>query len=267
MILKNPTHPWGWADLINDTHPERGNLLRTFPLFSWCSDPFCMQRSIRLGPYGLYGRGQFLLSRRIGSRRIGSRRIGSRRTGNTPLDTGSQRTYVTQRVAHSLNLAKLRKESLFIKTFASTSTTTTKCDVVEFGLKTSDSEPLEIQSISGTINMWISVLTAHRRMQRLWTSSWSQPCRFCQRIWQSWSGPSDWFRSVSELGDRESSKGQRWTTGCSHKGWMGVVWTCWARGIFSEPNTLYYQQLQKLTRYRPMTTLMTLSEGSGIWMP
>lgn len=69
------------------------------------------------------------------------------------LDTGSQRTYVTQRVAHSLNLAKLRKESLFIKTFASTSTTTTKCDVVEFGLKTSDSEPLEIQSISGTINM------------------------------------------------------------------------------------------------------------------
>ena len=31
-------HPWGRADLINDTHPKWGNLLRTFPLFSWCSD-------------------------------------------------------------------------------------------------------------------------------------------------------------------------------------------------------------------------------------
>ena len=70
MILKK-SHPWGWADLINDTHPEWGNLLRTFPLFSWCSDPFCMQRSIRLGPYAYMGGDNFYWVDELGIDELG----------------------------------------------------------------------------------------------------------------------------------------------------------------------------------------------------
>ena len=58
------------------------------------------------------------------------------------MDGGSQRTYVTTRVKQALNLTTRRSECLCIKTFGTASGRDSTCDVVDFGLESTDDEPL-----------------------------------------------------------------------------------------------------------------------------
>ena len=63
------------------------------------------------------------------------------------LDSGSQRTYVRSRVKEILHLTAVRAESLHIKTFGSVNGLDTSCDVVEFGLGTSDGKSLTVTAL------------------------------------------------------------------------------------------------------------------------
>ena len=63
------------------------------------------------------------------------------------MDTGSQRTYVTSRVKHSLRLPISGIESLHIKTFGRSEGQDTMCETVELGLLLQDGEMMRIQAL------------------------------------------------------------------------------------------------------------------------
>ena len=63
------------------------------------------------------------------------------------MDTGSQRTYVTSRVKHSLRLPISGIESLHIKTFGSSEGQDTMCETVEVGLLLNNGEMMGIQAL------------------------------------------------------------------------------------------------------------------------
>jgi hypothetical protein len=63
------------------------------------------------------------------------------------MDSGSQRTYITRRLRHGLNLPTLRTESLRIKTFGNTATYNSSCDVVRLALETKDHGTLTITAL------------------------------------------------------------------------------------------------------------------------
>ena len=59
-------------------------------------------------------------------------------TARAIMDTGSQRTFITCRLKEELDLPVVRKETLHIKTFGSSESHNTACDVVQLGLATDD---------------------------------------------------------------------------------------------------------------------------------
>ena len=63
------------------------------------------------------------------------------------MDTGSQRTYVTSRVKHSLRLPISGIESLHIKTFGHSKGQDTMCKTVELGLLLKGEEMMRIQAL------------------------------------------------------------------------------------------------------------------------
>ncbi len=63
------------------------------------------------------------------------------------MDSGSQRTYVTDRVSKALNLSPMRSESLLVKTFGSTQGLEMRCDVVELGLRVKDGGLLTLTAV------------------------------------------------------------------------------------------------------------------------
>ena len=63
------------------------------------------------------------------------------------MDTGSQRTYVTSRVKHTLQLPISGIESLHIKTFGSSEGKDTMCETVELGLLLKNGDMMRIQAL------------------------------------------------------------------------------------------------------------------------
>ena len=63
------------------------------------------------------------------------------------MDTGSQRTYVTSRVKHTLQLPISGIESLHIKTFGSSEGQDTMCETVELGLLLKNGDMMRIQAL------------------------------------------------------------------------------------------------------------------------
>ena len=64
------------------------------------------------------------------------------------MDSGSQRTYITCRLRDELNLQTMGTESLRIKTFGSTESHSTTCDVVRLGINTKDGETLKMTALA-----------------------------------------------------------------------------------------------------------------------
>ena len=54
------------------------------------------------------------------------------------MDSGSQRTFLTNRARQTLNLNTLGSERLSINTFGTTTEADSDCDIVEFKLETND---------------------------------------------------------------------------------------------------------------------------------
>ena len=63
------------------------------------------------------------------------------------LDTGSQRTYLTQEIAKELQLTASRSEHLRIQTFGKTEGEDSNCQVVEIAIKTHKNGPLKIEAL------------------------------------------------------------------------------------------------------------------------
>ena len=63
------------------------------------------------------------------------------------LDGGSQRTYITSRIQRQLSLSAVGTESLQIKTFGSSESHNTLCDVVQLGLATKDDGLLQMTAL------------------------------------------------------------------------------------------------------------------------
>ena len=63
------------------------------------------------------------------------------------MDSGSQRTFLTNRARRALKLNSLTAESLSIKTFGTATDTDSECEVVEFGLETNDGDPLTVTAL------------------------------------------------------------------------------------------------------------------------
>lgn len=63
------------------------------------------------------------------------------------LDSGSQRTYITDRVSEALNLSAIRSESLLVKTFGSPQGLEMSCEVVELGLRVRDGSLLTLSAV------------------------------------------------------------------------------------------------------------------------
>ena len=63
------------------------------------------------------------------------------------LDSGSQRTYITSRLRDELNLPTVKTKLLQIKTFGSTKSDDTSCDVVQVGIETRDDGTLSITAL------------------------------------------------------------------------------------------------------------------------
>ena len=62
-------------------------------------------------------------------------------------DSGSQRTYITSRLRDELNLPTVKRKLLQIKTFGSTKSDDTSCDVVQVGIETRDDGTLSITAL------------------------------------------------------------------------------------------------------------------------
>ena len=63
------------------------------------------------------------------------------------LDSGSQRTYITQGTKEKLNLPVKHTETLRIKTFGSTEKATKKCELVEFGIQTKENDTVHMSAL------------------------------------------------------------------------------------------------------------------------
>ena len=62
-------------------------------------------------------------------------------------DTGSQRTYLTERARDALNLVIVRKVPMMIKTFGQDNETVQICDLVRFIVKSSEGDsPVPIEA-------------------------------------------------------------------------------------------------------------------------
>ena len=72
---------------------------------------------------------------------------GNRTMARAILDSGSQRTYITGRLRDELNLPTVKTELLQIKTFGSTKSDDTSCDVVQMGIETRDDGTLSITAL------------------------------------------------------------------------------------------------------------------------
>ena len=63
------------------------------------------------------------------------------------MDSGSKRTYITCRLRDQFNLLAMGTESLRIKTFGTTETHDTSCDVIQFGLKPKEGGTLKVTAL------------------------------------------------------------------------------------------------------------------------
>ena len=63
------------------------------------------------------------------------------------MDSGSQRTFLTNRARQALHLNTLRSERLNIKAFGTVTKADSDCDVVEFKLETNDGDPLTVTAL------------------------------------------------------------------------------------------------------------------------
>ena len=63
------------------------------------------------------------------------------------LDSGSQRSYIIQRLREDLGLCPERAERVVVKTFGSTDEKELHCDVVKLLMKTTDGDELELEFI------------------------------------------------------------------------------------------------------------------------
>ena len=63
------------------------------------------------------------------------------------MDSGSQRTYVTNRLREQLNLRVMRKESLQIKTFGATELQDISCNVIELGVRVEGDDIMKFSAL------------------------------------------------------------------------------------------------------------------------
>ena len=81
------------------------------------------------------------------------------------MDSGSQRTYVTNRLREQLNLRVMRRESLRIKTFGSTEPQDVSCDVIELGVRVEGDDTMKFSAlvVSSICNPLMSQPINHSR--------------------------------------------------------------------------------------------------------